>query len=65
MKIKIKNKALAIAINLLPFIFMVLGLVAFVIGAFIVNKILGTFALGVAFVLTGLMIIPIKIEGDD
>ncbi|KRM52347.1 hypothetical protein FC64_GL000773 [Ligilactobacillus araffinosus DSM 20653] len=64
MSFKIKNKALLLFINFLPFTLITLGLISFIVGSYLINPILGTFILGIALIVIGLMIIPIKVEGD-
>lgn len=61
---KIKNKVLYTIINFLPFIFISLGMIAFTVAGFLFNSILGTVLVGITLIVIGLMIIPIKVEGD-
>lgn len=51
-------------VNYLPLILITLGLIAFVVAGYIFNAILGTCVLGLALIVTGIMLIPMKIGGD-
>lgn len=50
-------------LNFLPLILIVLGMVAFVTAGYMVNAILGTVLIGIALIVTGVMVIPLKIGG--
>lgn len=50
-------------LNFLPLILIVLGMVAFVAAGYMVSAILGTVLIGIALIVTGVMVIPLKIGG--
>lgn len=52
-------------INFLPLILIVLGMVAFTVAGFLFNTILGVVLIGVTLIVTGLLLIPIKLGGGE
>lgn len=62
---QVKNKVLYTIINFLPFIFISLGMIAFTVAGFLFNPILGTVLVGITLIVIGLMLIPVKIGGND
>lgn len=52
-------------INFLPLILIVLGMVAFTVAGFLFNTILGVVLIGITLIVTGLLLIPIKLGGED
>lgn len=56
------NKFLSV-LNFLPLIFIVLGMVAFTVAGYLYNAILGTVLIGITLIVTGVLIIPLKIGG--
>lgn len=60
-----KNKVLFYLIDLLPLFCAILGMIAFTVAGFMINKILGTVLIGVSFVALAFMLIPLKINGGD
>lgn len=52
-------------LNYLPLILIIIGLIVFVIAGYLFNQILGTIILGIALIITGILMIPIKLKGDD
>lgn len=52
-------------INFLPLILIVLGMVAFTVAGFLFNTILGVVLIGITLIVTGLLLIPIKLGGGE
>lgn len=59
-----KKEIILALIDLLPLFFMILGLVAFTVAAFLFNTLLGMVILGVSFVILAIMLIPLKNNND-
>lgn len=58
------NKFLKL-INFLPLILIVFGMIAFTVAGFLFNTILGVVLIGVTLIVTGLLMIPIKLGGGE
>lgn len=52
-------------INFLPLILIVMGMVAFTVAGFLFNTILGVVLIGITLIVTGLLLIPIKLGGGE
>lgn len=52
-------------INFLPLILIVFGMIAFTVAGFLFNTILGVVLIGVTLIVTGLLMIPIKLGGGE
>ena len=52
-------------INFLPLILIVFGMIAFTVAGFLFNTILGVVLIGVTLIITGLLMIPIKLGGGE
>lgn len=52
-------------INFLPLILIVLGMVAFTVAGFLFNTIIGVILIGITLIVTGLLLIPIKLGGGE
>lgn len=52
-------------INFLPLILIVFGMIAFTVAGFLFNTILGVVMIGVTLIITGLLMIPIKLGGGE
>lgn len=50
-------------LNFLPLILIVSGMVAFTVAGYLCNAILGTVLVGITLIVTGVLIIPLKIGG--
>lgn len=52
-------------INFLPLILIIFGMIAFTVAGFLFNTILGVVLIGVTLIITGLLMIPIKLGGGE